>query len=445
MFTKKLNKLIFILGCLVFNSTFAASWDSIEHWHTKNDIPVSFIHTDEPGIVDVVIAWRAGSAYDGDSKGLANITSELLTTATDNLETEQVAEKVDDLGVSIGEGADRDMSWVNMRMLSDPEVVSRASQLFGDLISSMKFSSKDFNRVKDDALAEIKAREQSPSSVAIMTFFKALYGNHPYASPIVGTTNTVKLIKNSEVHDFYNKYYGAKNAKISIVGQLTSKQAKLLSNTISAKLAKGQLAQSISEPKALTKSMVVNKCFPSEQTHSLMGNLAVSYINPDRLKLKLANGVLGGNDFTSMLYKEIRDKSGLAYSAYSAFISNKVPGPFIMIMQTRNNKAQAAINKTKNIFDGFVKNGVTKSAIDGSVNDVINSFPLSLATNESIISQLVTVDFYNLGDDYLSTYVDKIKSYSVDQINTALKQWADSKQLLTVTVGGINCQGENKK
>ena len=57
-----------------------------------------------------------------------------------------------------------------------------------------------------------------------------------------------------------------------------------------------------------------------------MGNLGISRDNPDYYAVSVMNYILGGGGFSSRLMDSVRDRMGLAYGIYSAFVPASMDG-----------------------------------------------------------------------------------------------------------------------
>ena len=74
-----------------------------------------------------------------------------------------------------------------------------------------------------------------------------------------------------------------------------------------------------------------------------MGMPGIRRDHPDYFPLFVGNHVLGGGGFTSRINEEVRQKRGLAYSAYSYFSPMLRAGPFVVGMQTQAAQAKDAL------------------------------------------------------------------------------------------------------
>jgi len=420
---------------MVMSQAMAVSWHNVHAWDTKNGVQVYFVSTPRPHMIDVAISWPAGSAYDGSHAGLAYMTNQLVTQATEKQNAQTVSEKLDRLGIDMQTSADRDRAVINFRMLSDHAVRQQGVSIAGDIISSIDFAQSDFKRIRNNMLSAIAEREQSPSSIAETTFYKTLYNDHPYGHAVLGQHQSLRGIKPGQVSAFYHQHYRAGNAKVAIVGDLTVKQAKQLTKVLTQQLPKGSSEINIEKAKPLQKAKQVKRTFPSEQMHIILGHLGVTPQNSQRFALAIANYILGGNPLTSRLFQTIRNEHGLAYNVASSFHKLQARGPFTIQMQTKASQADRAVKLTKRAYSDFVKNNLSKQTIKRSKQTLQDKWQLSLSSNSQILSHLLNAVYYQLGPDYLKQVPQKIQAVSRQDVQRAIKRWMGADHLLTVEVG----------
>jgi len=205
---------------------------------------------------------------------------------------------------------------------------------------------------------------------------------------------------------------------------------KLVSKLPSGKKAVQQL--STSPIQAKTGRVVP---FPSTQTTAYIGQVGIKRSSPDYFALKVGNSILGGGDFNSRLMKKVRVEKGLAYHASSAVISLKDKGPFIMMLQTRNNKASEAIQIAHQTLKDFVEKGPSEEELILAKQNIIGSFPQAIASNSAIMGNVSSIAFHGLPLDYLDTFRDKIKAVTRDDVRAAFQRMLQIDKLVTVTVG----------
>ncbi len=415
---------------------FAAAMPEIQHWTTANGARVYFVPAPELPIVDVQIVFDAGSARDGGKPGLAMLTNALLDSGTTTLSADTVAERLDAVGAQLGSGAARDMAWLSLRSLADPHYLTPAVDTLTQLLREPAFAEDALERERKRMIAALRERAQSPAAIAEQAFYKALYGEHPYASSPEGSEASLNTIQREEVQDFQRRYYGAANAVVAIVGALNRASAERLATALVGQLPAGSAAPPLPAVAPVTEARVIRIPHPSSQSHVYMGQVGVSRTDPDYYSLYLGNHVLGGNGLVSQLAEEVRGKRGLSYSVSSYFSPMRAAGPFLMVLQTRNNQVNEAEQVANATLADFVHNGPSPPTLEAARQNITGGFALRIDSNSKIVQYLAMIGFYSLPLDHLQTFTAKINDLSLEQVNSALRRRIQPERLLTVIVGG---------
>lgn len=428
-------RLMIIITSLFFTQMSLATSYKTEQWQTKNGVRVVFYPAQEVPMLDISIVFAAGSAYDGEQFGLSMLTTQLLNQGCDGWSANKLAEKIEQTGGQYKAESSRDMAVLSMRTLSRPDALKEAVEALSLIVSQPNFPKTAFSQEKNQQLMAIKQLRESPEEVANLTFFKALYGQHPYAHPVVGDEIHVKAITLKHVRDFYQRYFVGKNAVLVLVGAIDSETAHHLANDLVSALPEGQKAAPIPKAEPLTKNETIHVPFPSSQTMLRIGQLGIDHHNPYYFPLLVGNNILGGASLVSTLAIELREKRGLTYGAYSQFAPMPGPGPFIITLSTRNSQVAKAAQLTRDILISFIKDGPSDKKLQAAKQFLTGGFPLSLASNRSIADILIKIAFYHLPENFLDTYIQHINEVTVQDVKKAFQTQLSPNALLEVTVG----------
>lgn len=408
----------------------------IQHWTTKNGAKVFFVPAPELPMIDVRIAFNAGSARDKEKPGLASLTNHLLSFGAGGLDTDLIAERFDNIGAQFGSGSERDMAWVSLRTLSKPSLEMIAVNTFAKIISAPAFAEKEFERERERMLTGLKQQKQSPGYIASRAYYSALYGDHPYASPPDGTEEGLKSITIPDLKKFYEHYYVAKNATVAIVGNLDRAAAEKLAGQLVGHLPAGKPAPELPEVEKLDAGRRIHISHPSTQTHIYIGQPGMARKDPDYFTLYVGNHALGGSGLVSRLSEEIREKRGLSYSVYSYFSPFGQTGPFTMGMQTRNEKTDEGIQALQETLRNYIRDGMTSEELENSKKNITGGFALRVDSNKKIVEYLAMIGFYDLPLDYLDKFIPNINAVKLEDIHRAFRDRINSERMITVTVGG---------
>ena len=417
---------------------------TIQQFKTKSGVPVRFVQTTTLPIVDVDLRFNAGSARDGsiqkDGFGIASMTATMLTQGSKSLDENKFTQAVETLGINLDSSAYKDMFIVSLRSLSDDKHLLPAIDLMTQTLSEPAFDDDILARNKARLLVGLQQQKQDPNSLASIAFDQALYGEHPYAHPSAGTLESVPNIGKQQLVDFKNRYLVAANASLAMTGNLTLVQAKKLAEDITAKLPIGQMATELPEPKSLNQPKHIHIPFPSTQTTVLMGQIGSKRATnakdqQQQTNFAVGNEVMAGGDFNARLMTEIRQNLGYTYGISGSMNPMLSKGPYQIGFSTRNDKARAAIDASLEVINDTLDEGITSSEMQLTTDGLKNSFPMGFASNAGINGLLGMMNFYQLQDNYLTNYVNRIDQVKLSEVNQTMRDTLKPDDFLIVTVG----------
>ncbi|MBE8190353.1 MAG: insulinase family protein [Candidatus Thioglobus sp.] len=408
----------------------------IETWQTPEGASVFFTQTKGLPMLDIALNFAAASATDSEQFGLSALTNSLIGSATKYQNEEQIINGFESLGAQFSTDSAQDISTVSLRTLTRAPILQKALEIFAEVITLPSFQQSHLTREKRQTLQTIKALEQSPASVAELAFQRAVFAGHPYSHSSLGTEQTLTAITLADLQRHYKKYYVAKNLTIALVGDIEKTLAKQIARQISHGLNIGKKTQANADVLPLKKSQNLHIKFPSKQTHLLIGQVGINRSHADYYPLYLGNHIFGGIGLTSILGGEIREKKGLAYSAYSYFAKMQSRGYFLLKLQTKNSQAVEAKNIALGTLNKFISQPISAKLLQSGKDNIIGGFALQTASNSNILGYLSAIGFYNLPLNYLNNFTDKIKNISAEEIRKAFARLVKMDKLIVLTVGG---------
>jgi len=418
-----------------------AAWNSfatpqIERWETSNGAKVLYVHTPDIPMIDVRVIFDAGSARDGEQGGVAGMTNGLLSTGAAQRGEEAIAEELDQLGAQLGFDSLRDMAVVSLRSLSDAALLDRALTVMSDVIHHPVFPESALERERGRQLIGLQAQKQRPGTIGEKAFFRAMYGDHPYAEPSSGTEESVKAIKRSDLQLFHSRYYAGNNAIVAIVGAVDRKRAGEIAEQVVGHLPAGEQAAALPKADTAKPGEVIQIDYPSVQSHLLMGHPVLRRGDPDYFELYVGNHILGGSGLVSIISEEVREKRGLAYSAYSYFSPMRAEGPFKAGLQTKNKSREEALKVLRETIAQFIEQGPDEAALVSSKKNITGGFPLRMDSNKKIVDYLGVIGFYDLPNDYLESFNKRVEWTTKETIQDAFRRRVRPEEMVTVVVGG---------
>ncbi len=434
--------LVAVLRCLLvlglaLSVPVALATPHIQHWRMDNGAGVYFVEAHELPMVDVQMVFNAGSAYDGTHPGIASLTNALLDEGAGKWSADTLADDLARIGAHLSTESLRDMALVSLRSLSQPTTLASAADMMAAVATEPTFPPDACERERAHTLVAISAGDQSPSSLASRAFFKAVYGAHPYAHPSLGDAASVAAITRDELVDFHHRYYVGHNATVVIVGDLDRMAATALAVRVAGGLSAGEAPAPLPVVAPLgARASLETIHFPASQTHVLAGQPGAWRGDPDYLALYLGNYILGGGGLVSRISEEVREKRGLSYAAYSDVTPMRVAGPFVMGLQTRNEKVEEARQVLQQTLERFVQEGPLDAELQKAKENITGGFALRIDSNSKVAAYVTMIAFYGLPLDYLDHFKENVQAVTVAQIRDAFQRRIDPAHLATVVVGG---------
>lgn len=406
---------------------------SIEHWQTASGARVYFVASKTLPMLDVQVDFAAGGAVvPAERVGLAGLTQGLMDTGVPGMDEEMIADALADSGAQLGGGAEMDRASFSLRSLSSAKERDASLALMQKILSTPIFPANVIAREKARLIASIKESDTQPGSILSRQFGASVYPAHPYGRS--ASVESVSAISRDDLVNFHRANYCASRAVVSIVGDASREDAEKIAERLTSSLPTGCAPATLADP-ALPAGGVVRIDHPSAQSHLAIGMPFLRRGDKDLFPLVVGNYVLGGGGFVSRLLKEVREKRGYAYSAYSYFSPQRVEGVFQIGLQTKAEQTEDALKVARATLEAFLLKGPTEEELRDAKRNIINGFVLRVDSNRKLLEQIAVIGFYGLPLDYLDTYPKNIEKVSAADIRDAFRRRLLPEHLVTVIVG----------
>ncbi|MDI6746295.1 MAG: pitrilysin family protein [Rhodocyclaceae bacterium] len=422
----------FIALLIAAFSSFVQAGPQIQHWVAPTGAKVYFVASRDLPILDVQIDFVAGGARSpADKSGVASLTASLLDAGAGSLDEEQISGRLVDLGARLSSGSDHDKASVNLRTLSFATEKTGALALMRAVLSAPTFPEAVLAREKTRTIESLKEADTRPDAIAGKRFVAALYPGHPYGN--VATPESVAKIVRDDLVTFYQTYYTARGAVVSIIGDVSKSEAEAIAVQLTEALPAGEPVAAL-PPVTLPQRETLKVAHPAAQSHIHVGLPAITRTDPDYFALLVGNYTLGGGGFVSRLMKEVREKRGYAYSVYSTFAPRVLPGPFQIGLQTKREQADDALQVVDAVLTKFLAEGPTAQELAAAKKNLIDGQALRIDSNAKLLAHLSLIGFHGLPLDYLDQFPRKVGAITRDDVKAAFQRHVKPENLVTVIV-----------
>ena len=379
---------------------------------------------------------QAGSEFDAQSSaGIAGMTADNLMNGTKSKDALAIAQTLADQGAELSFSANREGVAISGNTLTAdlPTLI----QVLSEVMQNASFPTKELEISRQQALNTLKFDLDNPSKLARRTFQETIYPtNHPFH--VFPTEGTLKTISRADVMQFYKQHYRPDTTVLTLVGNFDiNKTRSLLEKQLGTWKATGT-APTIKYPQVdlPTKVVQLNPVIPGKtQSITYIGYKGINRQDPRYYAASVLNEIVGGNTLSSRLGTEIRDRQGLTYGIYSYFQAGKYAGPFIISMQTAPEDTNRAISSTIALLDQIRDRGLNPAEVAAAKSSINSSYAVSLASLDSLASQILMNKVYGLNPEEMRDFINKIQAVTPEQVNQAAKELLHPDNLVVVTAG----------
>lgn len=394
---------------------------------------IAVFHHEQPA-VSVRLLVRAGGAQDPTAKpGVAYLAASLLDQGTATKSAEQIANAIDSIGGALGAGAGTDLTFINAAVMRDD--LNTGLDLVSELARTPAFAQEEIERQRQQVLSGLKVSYDDPDYLAGVVFDRLVFGFNPYGRPGTGTPETLASITRDDLVAFHQKWFGANNAILAIVGDTTPEEAFAGAERAFGKWTKVEIPEAKPmDPPPPTRRVVVVDRPGAVQTEIRVGNIGLPRRHRDYLALDMAIKILGGEG-GNRLHRVLRTERGLTYGASADVNALLQSGDIVAETDTRSETTAETLRLIVDEFWRLQRQRVQERELSDAQAYLTGSFPLTIETPSAIALQVLNAVFYGLDLEELQTYRERVNAVTADDIQRVAQQYLRPDRLTIVLVG----------
>jgi zinc protease len=387
--------------------------------------------------VTIQVGVRAGSIYDSDAKlGLSHVTSRMLDRGTQRRSSDEIAEALDERGVSLTVGANRHVMTVSCTCLA--EDFEAMLELVGEMVMQPAFPEHELEKRKGEVQNAIRQDEDNPAATAMLALFGMLYpSGHPYGRPAKGTLETVGRIDRGDLVSFHANRFAPPVTTVVIVGAVDARRAIAAGERVFetwSRQAAGDVALAHA-PSHRDREERVIPMMNKVQADIAYGFTTIVRSDPRYYGYTLMNNALGQYGIGGRLGDNIRERQGMAYYVFSSFDANIVEGPLVVRAGVNPANVERAIQSIDEEIRRMAADGLTPDELGDCKQYLIGSIPRLLETNGAIATFLHTAEFFGLGLDHDVRLPALLDAVTLDEVNAAAHATLEANRASVVVAG----------
>lgn len=371
-----------------------------------------------------------GPIKEGNKTGGFEMMGQMLNEGTTKKSKAVFDEAVEQMGAEVNLGG----SGASASSLT--RYFDKAFLLMTEALRHPAFQQQSFDKIKSQMITGMKANEKNAKVISARVVNALSFGStHPFGE--FATEASVTALTLDDIKSLYANYLSPSRGYLTFVGDITPRHAKEL-----AEKALGDWkgpAISISKPALVDNPAMVEidlvdlpNAVQSEITVVNLIDLPMS--SPDYFPVLLANQVLGGGA-EGHLYKNLRERHGYTYGAYSGVGSGRFQAKFSAAASVRNEKADSAVIEILKEMDTIQAREVNEQELENAKALYNGAFARGLENPARTAAFSSTILINDLPKDFYKTFLQKIKAVTAADVQRVAGKYFSPANTRIIIIG----------
>lgn len=406
--------------------------ENIQRIVTPGGIEAWLVESYAVPLVALEFAVRGGAAQDpADKAGLATLLAGLLDEGAGPYDARGFHRAIEDLAVHLGFGSDRDALSGHLQTLARNK--DKAFELLRLALTQARLDQESIERVRGQIAAGLKRDANDPDALVAKAFRESAFAGHPYGRPVRGDLDSLDRLTRDDLDALRGRMLARSDLKIAVVGAI---DAATLAGKLDETFGGLPLASRLDPVEEIVfgdvgERRIVGLDVP--QSTIRFGRPGIHRKDEDYFAAVVVNHILGGGVFTARLFREVREKRGLAYSVYSHLNEYDKCAMLVGGTSTKNERARESLDVIEREIVELASNGPTEDELDKARKYLVGSYALRFDTSTKIASQLVNLQLDDFPPSYLDERNARIEAVTLeDAKRVAARLLGDGKLLVAV-------------
>ncbi len=365
-----------------------------------------------------------------EEQGLPFVVSYMLNESTESMDREEFSAYLSERYLFIFAEARRESFSVTLE--APTQYLEEGLEQFFAVIEEPAFDENDWNNAHPILIASARDMEESPDNLLYREMMPTLYSSDsPYGYRSNGTLENIENIELQQVRDLW-EIQKAQPWILTVAGDFD----------FQAILDFAKLLPLNHNPITLLDAPQMNEERDREFTlegsnHDYILQMfpTVPYTHEDAAALSVLEQVLGG--MSGILFKEVREARGLAYSTYPIDASLPSTGFFALFANTAPENSELVVPAFDDVIEDLHNNLLSEELIKAAQVTLETSYIRGRQSLMSRINEVATNAFLGRDLDYNDGFMEQIQSITPQDVQDIARKYLISEQsyLLRVTSG----------
>lgn len=303
-----------------------------------------------------------------------------------------------------------------------------------DMLLCSKLEQEEIDRERAVVQQELKRNHDNPGAWAGRLIGQAVYGAQPPGWDVGGSVELVEAMQRPDFVAHIGEWYRPSNVVVSVAGNVTHDQVMKLAEPMFAGMEPGTIPEVTPYDETISGERVLCESRDIDQCTVFVGLPIFGRRDPDRFALRIMNDVLGAG-MSSRLFREVRERRGLAYSVSSGYGFLADAGVFTISAGVNRDKLTETIRVCLDEAERLANDTVSDEELRKAKDHNIGRFRLSLETAFSLAQRHGELLMTNGEIETIEETVEQVEAVTADDIRAVAQRLLDRSKLHASVVG----------
>jgi predicted Zn-dependent peptidase len=392
---------------------------------------VRVVTEEVPSVRSVALGlWvRTGSRNETQAQaGVSHFLEHLLFKGTERYSAIEISELFDGLGASVNAATGKETTHLHARFLD--EHTEEVFDLLAEMLLAPTYPEIDSER--EVVLEEIAMYEDEPQDRVHDILAGAVFGGHPLGRRVLGEAEVISSIPVPDIEAYRRRRYTGANVVVGAAGHLDHARIVALAERLVSPPTDASGAAAGSGPEAEARLRFYPK--DTEQYHICFGATGIARDDERRYGLAVLDSIFGGST-SSRLFREVREKRGLAYSVGSYSEQYTDSGLVATYVGTREDNVEEACTVIGAELERLRAEPVSGEELARAKENVKGRLVLSSESTAARMSRISRATLFGLPIESLDEMLAKVDAVSVEELSELAGELYGGERLSAACIG----------
>jgi predicted Zn-dependent peptidase len=388
-----------------------------------------------PSVRSVALGlWvRTGSRDESpEEAGVSHFLEHLLFKGTERHSAIEISELFDGMGAATNAATSKESTHLHARFLD--EHTDEAFRLLSEMLVAPSLPPEEVDSEREVVLEEIAMYEDEPSDRVHDVLARAIHGDHPLGRRVLGDAQVIGSIPVPEIARYHHDRYTRPNIVVAAAGHLD--------HDAIAELAQAHLGAPAGEPNRIPANGDATVPAPrflfhpkeTEQYHICFGGPGIERADERRFALAVLDAIFGGST-SSRLFREVREKRGLAYAVGSYTEQYADTGMVATYIGTRGENVGEACEIIGRELGNLRDAGVSAEELERAKEHVKGRMVLSLESTAARMARIARSILFDVPLLSLDEMLERVERVTAEDVAALAGEFYDPERLSAAGIG----------